>query len=173
MRCWSRRSDTTYQRFGAVEAGATASLVVGGAPSATPSWGWISLNTPFPVQVQEAGRVVGTSEIERIMLPPGTISSISSPTRSASGRLEVDYRRDAERPVSLTIPRVAMNINALPVGGSFRRRHADRRYSACQRDADLGEHEIVFRHPQLGEKRQVARVTLKDSPRISVDMRTK
>jgi serine/threonine-protein kinase len=34
-----------------------------------------------------------------------------------------------------------------------------------------GDHAVVFRHPELGEKRQTVRVTLRESPRISVDMR--
>jgi hypothetical protein len=35
----------------------------------------------------------------------------------------------------------------------------------------IGDHELVFRHPQLGEKRQTARLTLGKSLRVSVDMR--
>ena len=66
-----RSANATYQRSVQVEAGATASLVVGGAPAASPSWGWITLRTPFTVQVLEGGRVVGTSEIDRVMLSPG------------------------------------------------------------------------------------------------------
>ena len=35
----------------------------------------------------------------------------------------------------------------------------------------LGPHEIVFRHPQLGERRVNTLVTLKETNRISMDMR--
>jgi type IV secretory pathway protease TraF len=169
-----KSSDTTYQRFVEVEAGATASLVVGGAASATPSWGWISLNTPFPVQVQEAGRVVGTSEIERIMLPQGS-HELDFVAAQFGFRQTAEVRISAGRgaPVSLTIPRVAMNINALPWAEVFidGTRIGDTPLANVMET--IGEHEIVFRHPQLGEKRQVARLTMRDSPRISVDMRTK
>ena len=167
-------ADASYQRSVQVESGAMASLVVGGAPSAAPSWGWIALKTPFPVQVQEDGRVVGTSEIERIMLAPGSHEldfvatelgfRQSSAVRILAGR---------EAPVSLTIPRVAMNINALPWAEVFvdGARIGDTPLANVMQP--IGEHEIVFRHPQFGEKRQVARLTLGDSLRISVDMRTK
>jgi len=169
-----KSSDTTYQRFVEVEASATASLVVGGAPSATPSWGWISLNTPFPVQVQEAGRVVGTSEIERIMLPPGS-HQLDFVAAEFGFRQTSEVRISAGRgaPVSLTMPRVAMNINALPWAEVFidGTRIGDTPLANVMET--IGEHEIVFRHPQLGEKRQVTRLTMRDSPRISVDMRTK
>ena len=105
--------------------------------AATPSWGWITLRTPFPVQVLEAGRVVGTSEIDRIMLSPGNH--------------ELDFVADSVRfPAELAgqyfggtrSPRLAYNSSRghehqrPAVGGGFHRRHADRRYSAGQRDAD-------------------------------------
>jgi len=169
-----KSSDTTYQRFVEVEAGATASLVVGGTASATPSWGWISLNTPFPVQVQEAGRVVGTSEIEGIRLPPGS-HQLDFVAAEFGFRQTSEVRISAGRgaPVSLTMPRVAMNINALPWAEVFidGTRIGDTPLANVMET--IGEHEIVFRHPQLGEKRQVTRLTMRDSPRISVDMRTK
>ena len=169
-----RNANTTYQRSVQVEAGTTASLVVGGAPSATPAWGWVSLNAPFPVQVLEAGRVVGTSEIERIMLAPGNHQlDLVSDTFGFRQSSRVTVAAGRGGPISLTIPRVAMNINALPwaevyVDGA---RIGDTPLANVMQP--LGDHEIVFRHPQLGEKRQVSRVTLKDSPRVSVDMRSK
>jgi hypothetical protein len=35
----------------------------------------------------------------------------------------------------------------------------------------IGTHEIIFRNPDLGEKRQVATITLANPTRLSVDMR--
>jgi hypothetical protein len=35
----------------------------------------------------------------------------------------------------------------------------------------IGSHEILFRHPQLGEKRQAVSVTLKAPVRVSIDMK--
>jgi hypothetical protein len=35
----------------------------------------------------------------------------------------------------------------------------------------VGTHEIIFRHPQFGEQRQVANVTLTAPARVSVDLR--
>jgi serine/threonine-protein kinase len=37
----------------------------------------------------------------------------------------------------------------------------------------VGPHEIVFRHPQLGERRMTTTVTLKDANRVSMDMRSR
>lgn len=169
-----KNASTTYQRSVQVEAGATASLVVGGSPTATPSWGWITLRMPFPVQVLEAGRIVGTSEIDRIMLAPGN-HELDFVADSLGFRQSSEVRILAGRaaPVSLTIPRVAMNINALPWAEVFvdGTRIGDTPLANVMQP--IGEHEIIFRHPQFGEKRQVTRLTMRDSPRISVDMRAR
>jgi hypothetical protein len=167
-----RSSATTYQRSVQVDAGATAALVVGGTPAAGASWGWIELETPFSVQVLEAGRVVGTSEIDRIMLSPGEhqLDFVNDQYGfRQSQRVAVLAGRGG--PVSLTIPRMAMNINALPwaevyIDGA---RIGDTPLANVMQP--IGDHEIVFRHPQLGEKRQVARLTQRESLRVSVDMR--
>ena len=169
-----KSANTTYQRSVQVEAGATASLVVGGAPTTTPSWGWITLRMPFPVQVLEDGRIVGTSEIDRIMLAPGN-HELDFVADSLGFRQSSEVKILAGRgaPVSLTIPRVAMNINALPwaevlVDGA---RIGDTPLANVMQP--IGEHEIIFRHPQFGEKRQVVRLTMRDALRISVDMRAR
>jgi hypothetical protein len=167
-----RSSSSTYQRSVQVDAGATASLVVGGGPAAGTSWGWITLQTPFPVQVLEDGRVVGTSEIDRIMLSPGNhqLDFVNDQFGFRQGsRVSVTAGRGG--PVSLTIPRMAMNINALPwaevyIDGA---RIGDTPLANVMQP--IGDHEIVFRHPQLGEKRQVARLTQREPLRVSVDMR--
>jgi hypothetical protein len=169
-----RGTNTTYQRSVEVEPGGTASLVVGGGTAAAaPAWGWITLRTPFTVQVLEAGRVVGTSEVDRILLPPGGhelefVSDVfgfrqSSKVTVTAGRGET---------VSLAIPRAPMNINALPWAEVFvdGTRIGDTPLANVMQP--IGDHELVFRHPQYGEKRQPARLTLKDPLRVSVDMRS-
>ena len=167
-----RGASATYQRSVQVEAGATASLMVGGAAAAAPAWGWITLRTPFPVQVLEAGRVVGTSEVDRILLSAGAheldfVSEVFGFRQSSKVNVTAG-RGDA---VALTIPRVPMNINALPWAEVFvdGTRIGDTPLANVMQP--IGDHELVFRHPQLGEKRQSARLTLGESLRVSVDMR--
>ena len=168
-------ASASYQRSVQVEAGATASLVVGGAPAAaSTSWGWITLQSPFPMQVVEDGRVVGTSEISRIMLPPGGHElDLVADQFNFRQSVKVAVLAGRGAPVSLTIPRVAMNINALPWAQVFVDGTLIGDTPLANVEQPIGDHEIVFRHPQFGEKRQMARVTPKDSPRISVDMRSR
>jgi hypothetical protein len=166
-----RTAGASYRRSVQVDPGATASLVIGG-PAASTSWGWISLKSPFVIQVLEGGRLIGTSEIDRIMLPPGNhdLEFASEPFGLRAAR-RVSVRAGQAAPVSIDIPQVPVNINALP--------WADVLIDGVRiGDTPLanvmlrpGDHAVVFRHPELGEKRQTVRVTLRESPRISVDMR--
>ena len=169
-----RNSSASYQRTVDVQAGATASLVLGGAPAAAPSWGWVTVSTPFAVQVLESGRVIGTSEIERVMLSPGSheLEFVSTPFGFRQ-RSKVNVSAARGEAISLTIPRVPVNINAVPWAEVFVDGTSIGDTPLGNVMQPLGDHELVFRHPQLGEKRQVTRVTLTDSLRISVDMRSK
>ena len=55
-----------------IEAGVSASLVVPmGAPPGAVASGWLSVTAPLVVDLQENGRLLGNSGIEKIMLPAG------------------------------------------------------------------------------------------------------
>jgi hypothetical protein len=74
-------------------------------------------------------------------------------------------------PVSISMPEVPMNINATPWAEVFINNTRIGDTPLANVTLPPGDHVIVFRHPQFGEKRQTVRVTLKESPRVSVDMR--
>jgi hypothetical protein len=169
-----RTAGNTFRRTVQVDPGATASLVIGGTAAASTSWGWISLKSSFVIQVLEGGRLIGTSEIDRIMLPPGNhdLEFLSEPfgLRAAS---RVTVRAGQAAAVSVNIPEVPMNINAIPWAEVFVNNARIGDTPLANVTLPLGEHVLVFRHPQFGEKRQTVRVTLNESLRISVDMRSR
>jgi hypothetical protein len=168
-----RSGGTTFRRTVDVEAGGTASLVISSGAAAA-AWGWVELDTPFPVQAVEGGVVIGTSDIERIMLPPGdhTIDLVAAPFGfRQTSRVRVSAGRGGR--LSPTIPTAPININALPwaeviIDGT---RVGDTPLANVMQP--IGDHEVVFRHPQLGERRQTIRVTLREPLRVSVDMRSR
>src|SRR3970040_1968259 len=114
-----------------------------------------SVDAPFASQVIEEGRVIGTSEVDRIMLPPGNhhVDFVAEALgfRESS---QVTVSAGAATSVSLNVPRVPLSINALPwadvsidgvpVGDT----------PLADVMQPIGDHEIVFRHPPFGETRQ-------------------
>jgi hypothetical protein len=74
-------------------------------------------------------------------------------------------------PLHVELPLGVINLNAAPWAEVWidGRRAGDTPIGNLP--IAIGPHEIVFRHPQLGEKRQAVSVTLKAPVRLSVDMK--
>lgn len=160
-----------------IEAGATASLVVpmtkqpaGGANVS----GWIAISAPADVQVYEGGRLVGSSRSDRIMVAVGRhdLEIVNEALGYRSTRT-VDVAPGQVATVRPDWPKGSLAVNALPwaevsidgervgetpIGGA---------------SVPIGTHEIVFRHPELGERRTTATVTTGAPTRVSMDMRAK
>jgi hypothetical protein len=156
-----------------VEAGATASLVVPmAAPQGVPVSGWIALTAPVEVQVFEDQRLLGSSRSDRIMV--------------AAGRHELDVMNDALGyratrvvnvqpgqvvPVRLDLPAGSLALNAQPWAEVWLDGERLGETPIGSVAVPIGPHEVVFRHPELGEQAVRTTVTLKAPTRVSVDMR--
>jgi hypothetical protein len=160
-----------------IEAGATASLVVPmtkqPAVGANVS-GWIAISAPADLQVFEGGRLVGSSRTDRIMVAVGRhdFELVNEALGYRSTRT-VDVSAGQVATVKPDWPRGAMAVNALPwaevsIDGE---RVGETPIGSVQ--LPIGTHEIVFRHPNLGERRTTATVTTGAPTRVSMDMRAK
>jgi hypothetical protein len=166
-----RSGGNTITRTVQIGAGVTASLVLstGVAP-----WGWVTVASPVTVQLFEGQRLIGTSDIERIMLPNGEhdLEIVADQIGyRATRRVRVSAGQAAS--VTLDLPKAAVSINAIPwaevlVDGTRLGETPLGNVSVTP-----GPHEFVFRHPQLGERRITTVVSLKDTNRISMDMRSR
>jgi hypothetical protein len=158
-----------------VEAGITASLVVPlGAPEGAPVSGWISFAVPADVQVFENKRLLGSSQSDRVMVSAGRheLEIINEALGYRSTRT-VQVLPGKVTPIKIEFPKGTIAINAIPwaevwVDGE---RAGDTPIGSLS--LTIGSHDVVFRHPDLGEQRQKAIVTLATPARLSVDMRKK
>ncbi|HUK35884.1 MAG TPA: PEGA domain-containing protein [Vicinamibacterales bacterium] len=158
-----------------VEPGVTSSLVVPlVAREHAPLSGWIAISAPVDVQIFENGKLLGTNQSDRVMVSAGehhldfandALGYRASRTLSVGpGKVET---------VSLKLPTGSMSLNAVPwaevwIDGE---KAGDTPIGNLQKT--IGRHEVVFRHPELGETRQTVTVTLLAPARLSVDMRKK
>ena len=165
-----RARGTTYTRTVQIEAGATASLFFGGNQAAVP--GSITIESPVSVQVFEDQRLIGTSEMDRIMLPAGehVLELVANPLGFRATRT-VRVTAGQTAALSVDLPRAPVSINAVPWAEVFIDGTRVGETPLGNLPQTLGPHEIVFRHPQLGERRVNAVVTMKETTRISIDMR--
>jgi hypothetical protein len=156
-----------------VQAGASASLVVPIASAAAgPVSGWVSIKAPFRMEIYQRGRLLGTNDAERLMMTAGRheLELVNDSLGYRVTRVvQVPPGRTAT--IELELPRGVVNLNAIPwaevwIGGE---KVGDTPIGNLS--VPIGAHEVIFRHPQFGEKRHAISVTLGAPVRVSVDMK--
>ena len=156
-----------------VEPGVTASLVVPLVARDRLS-GWIAVSSPIDVQIYEDGKLLGTNQTDRVMVSAGEhrIDFINDALGFRINR-KLTVAPGKVDNVSLKMPTGSISLNAVPwaevwIDGE---KAGDTPIGNLQ--TTIGKHEVVFRHPELGESRQSVTVTLLGPARLSVDMRKK
>jgi hypothetical protein len=152
----------------AAAAPAPALAAAGSAPLA----GWITTKMPFAVEIREHGRVVGTTEADRLMLAAGS-HELEFINESLSYRATRTVQVTAGKVLALAleVPRGVVNINASPWAEVFVDGKAVGETPIGNLAVPIGPHEILFRHPQFGEKRHAVSVTAGPPVRLSVEMK--
>ncbi len=157
----------------AIQAGATASLVVPlSAPQGVPVSGWVSVNSPLEMQLFEDGRLVGSSRSERIMMSVGehNLQVVNEPLGFRVNRT-VQVGPGKVTPMRVDIPKGSVALNAAPWADVWVDGEKLGETPIGNVSLPIGNHDVVFRHPELGEQRHTVTVTLNGPARLSVDMR--
>jgi hypothetical protein len=156
-----------------IQAGVTSSVLAPvSTASAGPVSGWLSVKAPFSLEIHQGGRLIGTTDSDRIMMAAGRHEiELSNDTLGYSVTRTIQVAPGKVASFSVDLPMGVINLNAAPWAEVFvdGRRVGDTPIGNLA--IAIGPHEIVFRHPQLGEKRQAVSVTLKTPVRLSVDMK--
>jgi len=156
-----------------VEAGATASLVVPmTAPQGAPVSGWISVAAPVDVQVYENERLIGSSQSDRIMVSVGRHElDLVNEALGYRATRTVNVSPGQVSSVRPEWPKGSMALNAQPWADVFLDGERIGETPIGNMAVPIGPHEIVFRHPELGEQVVRTTVTLAAPARLSVDLR--
>jgi serine/threonine protein kinase len=158
-----------------IEAGNTASLMVPlGAPEGAPVSGWIALSAPADVQLFENKRLIGTSQSERLMVSAGRheIEIINEALGYRAVRT-IQVAPGKVTPVRVEFPKGAIALNALPWAEVWVDGEKVGETPIGNLQLTIGTHDILFRHPDLGEQRHKATISLTAPARLSVDLRKK
>jgi hypothetical protein len=136
--------------------------------------GSVAVSAPVPMQVFLKGRVVATTEAESFMLPVGTQElEFVNQDVGYRARRTVTIQAGKTTPLRLEAPSGTVNINAVPWAEVWMdgKRLGETPLGNLQ--VPIGSRELIFRHPDLGERRGTVLVTLKEPARISMDLRKK
>jgi hypothetical protein len=132
------------------------------------------VTAPIEIHVLDGERVIGSSVDGPIIAPAGRreYDFVNSVIGFRARRM-VDVRAGQVTPVAVPVPNGTLNINADPWATVLIDGASVGETPLGNLSVVPGEHEIVFRHPQLGEKRQRMIVRSDTEIRVSVHMQQK
>ena len=154
-----------------VQEGAVASLVVSMNSASAFASGWLAISG-VPVQIMENGTLLGSTETPRILVPAG--SHELELTNAALGyRVTRTVQVVAGQTLSITLkpPLGTLSINALPWAEVWVDGKAAGETRIGNLSLPIGDHELLFRHPELGEQRKTVTVGALAPVRVGVDLR--
>ncbi len=137
---------------------------------APPAPGWLSVSSPFPVRVFVDGTEVGSSGAGRLTVAPGAVS-----VRLVNEALEFDELHDvtvaSRRGSSLSVnaPNGVLHVNARPWASVWVDGRLAGETPVGNIVVPVGTHNVVLRHPQLGEQRVTVSVGARTPARVSVE----
>lgn len=173
----------TFARGGSVErslnvpAGETLALVLE-APATRPSSpagpvsGWVRVEAPFAVQVFENGSLLGSNDSERLMMSAGGhVLELVNAGLGYRVSVKAVVTPGKVTPLAVELPRVPVHINAQPWAEVL----IDGRVVGDTPLANLmlpiGPHEVVLRHPELGQRTEAITVRAGGPNRVGADLR--
>ena len=133
--------------------------------------GGIRLSTPIELTVLDGERVIGSSGEGPIFAAAGRheFEFVNSAIGYRS-RQVVDIKAGQIVPFTVAVPNGTLNINAQPWAAVWIDGNAVGETPLGNLSVAPGEHEVVFRHPQLGERREKAMVRSGAETRVGVNL---
>jgi PEGA domain len=164
------RSSARPSSTGDGGAAAQVSPGVAGARPAPVGRGWLTIDSPLVLRVVRNGDFLGTSEDGRIPLPAGT-HEIALENESVNFREVRRVDVPVNRGVAMTVPlpQGVLNINAVPWAEVFIDGQRIGETPVSQFALPIGPHEILYRHPQHGDRRVTVIVKVGTPGRTFVD----
>ena len=165
-------SDTgSAERTITVTAGGTASVMFSLARVSGPVGGWLAISAPFDVEVVEHDDVIGSGGTSKIMLAAGRHDiTLLNRTLGYQEARKVDVTGGKTMSIKVDPPKVNISVNARPWADVSLDGASLGQTPISNLQVAVGTHEMVFRHPQLGERRQSVTVTVKGPNRIAADL---
>lgn len=165
------RAGTTVRRPVDVEAGVSASVIVSLSPGGIAS-GWLVVSSPIVADIFENGALIGRTNTPRLLLPVGRHDlELVNETLGYRTRRTVQVAGGGTVTLQLEPVEGRLNINAQPWAEVWIDGARVGETPMGNLALPIGFHEVVLRHPQLGERRQTVAVGVGTPARIGVDLR--
>lgn len=165
------RAAVTVRRSVDVDAGTTASLVISMSGGGITS-GWLTISSPVPAQILENGTLLGTTDTPRILLPVGAHDlDVVNDALGYREQRRVMIASGRTAAIELAAVNGVVSVNAQPWAEVFIDGQRVGETPIGNLSIPIGHHQLLLRHPQLGERRQTIAVGVTAPLRIGVDLR--
>jgi hypothetical protein len=134
----------------------------------------MSVSSPVALQLRENGKVIGTSESDRLMLPAGDHDvEFKNEALGLSLRRVVRVTAGKTATTTIDVPNGVLSINAQPWAEVFVDGERVGETPIGNLSRRIGTHEVIFKHPDLGERRETVVIAVGKPARLGVDLRRK
>jgi PEGA domain len=132
--------------------------------------GGVKVSSPFEIHVLEGERLLGSSAEGPVVTTAGRHEfDLVNSTLGYRSRRVVDIKPGQIVSLAVTPPNGTVSINAVPWADVWIDGNSLGQTPLGNVSISLGEHEIVFRHPELGERREKALVRSDRLTRVSAN----
>lgn len=167
------RGASVFRRSVTVEPGVQTALVVSTAGAGISS-GWLTIAAPVPVDVIENGVLVGRSDTPRLLLPVGRHElEFANAAFQYRRRQSVQISAGQTAAVTLEGATGSLSVNAQPWGEVWIDGKLLGETPLGNVPLPIGPHDLIVRHPQLGEQHRTITIGAEAPTRIGVDLRKK
>jgi RNase P/RNase MRP subunit p29 len=137
-----------------------------------PVSGWISVKAPFLIEIREDGHLLGTTDTDRLMLAAGRhVLEFANQAVGYRQSRTVQVVPGKVSTINIDLPQGTVNLNASPWAEVWIDGRRVGETPIGNLAVPIGPHEIVFKHPELGEKKHAVSVTTAAPVRLSVSMK--
>jgi hypothetical protein len=164
--------ETTIHRGVTIRPGTTSSVDASIAATESSAAGWLALTAPIELTMAEDDQIIGTTRAARLMLPAGNHNLVLANTAlefQTTMAVRVEGGKTLKRPVPL--PNGSLSVNAVPWANVWVDGADIGTTPLANLSLPIGTHEIVWRHPQLGERRRTISITAKTPTRVGMDFK--
>jgi hypothetical protein len=138
----------------------------------TPAVGWVVVRSPIELEVYEGDALVGSSRNARLMFMPGRHAlRLANAEVNFQETRTIEVRPGSTAGVVVTVPSGSLSVNAAPWAEVWLDGERVGETPIANYAAPLGTHEVVLRHPSLGERRRIVTIRQGAPVRFGVDLR--
>jgi hypothetical protein len=153
-------------------AGARTTVLISTAAGGGIASGWLTIAAPVPVRIQEGGTLLGSSESPRLLLPVGRhVLEFSNPAFDYRVQRTVQITAGQTAAVTLEPATGTLSVNAQPWAEVWIDGKRIGETPIGNLPLAIGNHDLMLRHPELGERRRTVAVTANTPARLGIDFR--